>query len=97
MSDEIVKEFKYLGALITDNYDDTKEIRKIAIEKLATVSLSKIWKDKFISKRTKIRLLRSLVFPIATYASKYWAMKKNDRARIHLSEIWACRRLLRVS
>ena len=25
---EIVKELKYLGALITDNYDDTKEIRE---------------------------------------------------------------------
>ena len=95
---EIVKEFKYLGTLITDNYDDTKEIRRrIAIAKYATVSLNKIWKDKSISKRTKIRLPRSLVFAIATYASECWAMKKNDRARIHSFEIWAYRRLLRVS
>ena len=95
---EIVKEFKYLGTLINDNYDDTKEIRRrIAIAKHATVSLNKIWKDKSISKRTKIRLLRSLVFPIATYASECWAMKKNDRARIRSFEIWAYRRLLRVS
>ena len=43
---EIVKEFKYLGTLMTDNYDDTKEIRRrIAIAKHATVSLNKIWKD----------------------------------------------------
>ena len=40
---EIVKEFKYLSALITHNYDDTKEIgRRIAIAKHATNSLSKI-------------------------------------------------------
>ena len=32
---EVVKEFKYLGALITNNYDDTKEIRgRIAIAKM---------------------------------------------------------------
>ena len=37
---EVVKEFKYLGALITSNYDDTKEIRRrIAIAKNATISL----------------------------------------------------------
>ena len=37
---EVVKGHKYLGALITDNYDDTKGIRRrIAIAKHATVSI----------------------------------------------------------
>ena len=95
---KIVKEFKYLGTLITDNHDDTKEIRRrIAIAKHAVVSLNKIWKDKSIGKRTKTRLLRSLVFPIATEASECWAMKENDRARIYSFEIWVYRRLLRVT
>ena len=66
---EVVKEFKYLGALITNNYDDTKEIR-IAIAKNATISLNKIWTDKSISTNTKVRLLGSIVFPIATYGSE---------------------------
>jgi len=61
------------------------------------VSLNKIWKHKSISRRTKTRLLRSLVIPIATYASECWVMKKNDRARIHVFEIWAYRSLLEVS
>ena len=40
---EVLKEFKYLGALITNNYDDTKEIRRrIAIAQNATISLNKI-------------------------------------------------------
>ena len=76
---EIVKEIKYLGVLITDNYDDTKEIRRgIAIANHATFSLNKIRKDKSTSKWAKMRLLRPLVFPIATYASECLAMKKND-------------------
>ena len=70
----IVKEFKYFGAIITDNYEEIR--RRIVIVKHATVSLNKIWKQKSISRRTKIRLPRSLVFPIATYASEYWAMKR---------------------
>ena len=74
---EVVKESKYFGALITNHYDDTKEIRRrIAIAKNATISLNKIWKDKSISKNTKVRLLRSVVFPIATYGDR------GDRARI---------------
>ena len=74
---EILKEFKYLDTLITNNYDDTKEIRRIiAIVKNSTVSLTKTWKDRSISKKTKIRLLRSIVFPIAKYGSECWAMKR---------------------
>ena len=83
---EIVKEFKYLGALITDNYNDTKEMRKIAITEHTTVTFNKIWKGKSISKKTKIRL-RSLVFPIATSASECGAMKKSDRVRMHSIKI----------
>ena len=67
---EIVKDVKYLGAPITDNHNGTKEIRRrIAILNHAIVSLNKIWKDMSISTRAKMRLLRSLVIPIATYAS----------------------------
>ena len=50
-----------------------------------------------IVKRQKIRLLRSIVFPIATYGSECWAMKKSDRARIQSFELSAYRRLLTIS
>ena len=94
---ELAKQLKYLGALITDNHDDKKEIRRrIAIVKDATVSLSKIWKNNSISTRTKRRILRSIVIHIASYASECWAMIKNDRARIHSFEICTYRRFLRV-
>ena len=74
---EILKEFKFLDSLTTNNYDDTKEIRRIiAIVKNSTVSLTKTWKDRSISKKTKIRLLRSIVFPIAKYDSECWTMER---------------------
>ena len=74
---EILKEFKFLDSLTTNNYDDTKEIRRIiAIVKISTVSLTKTWKDRSISKKTKIRLLRSIVFPIAKYDSECWTMER---------------------
>ena len=46
---ENVKEFVLLGTLITNNYDDTKEIRRrLCIARSAMVSLINIWKDKSI-------------------------------------------------
>ena len=52
---ETVSDFCYLGAIFTDCYDDTKEIRRrIAIAKNAVVSLAKVWKNKSISLTTKM-------------------------------------------
>ena len=59
---ENVKEFIYLGSLITNNCDDTKEIRRrLCITKTAMISLTQIWKDKGISTGTKKRLLGVMV------------------------------------
>ena len=47
---ENVNEFIYLGALLTNNYDNTKEIRRrISIAKNATLALSYMWKTRSIS------------------------------------------------
>ena len=44
---ENVKNFVYLGAMITENYDNSKEIKGcITIAKHAMISLVKIWKDR---------------------------------------------------
>ena len=56
------------GSFIANNYDDTKEIRRrLCIAKNAVISLTQIWKDKGILIGTKKRLLKSLVFSIATF------------------------------
>ena len=95
---ENVKEFTYLGAVFTNTYDDSPEIkRRIAIAKNATVALNKIWKDRSITLKTKLRLLNSLVFPIASYGSECWVLKKKDKKRVNSFELWCYRRVLRIS
>ena len=95
---ENVKEFTYLGAVFTNTYDDSLEIkRRIAIAKNATVALNKIWKDRSITLKTKLRLLNSLVFPIASYGSECWVLKKKDKKRVNSFELWCYRRVLRIS
>ena len=94
---ETVSDFCYLDTICTDCYDDTKEIkRRIAIAKTAVVSLAKVWNYKSISFTTKMRILKCLVFPIATYGAECWVMKDSDRKRIKAFELWAYRRLLRI-
>ena len=47
--------------------------------------------------RTKLRLLNSLVFPVASYGSECWVLKKKDQKRIGSFELWCYRRVLRIS
>ena len=95
---ENVKEFIYLGTLITNNYDDTKEIhRRLCIARSAMVSLTNIWKDKSITTTTKKRLLHTLVFSIASYGSECWVLKNIDKKKIEAFELWCYCRLLRIS
>ena len=94
---ETVINFYYIGAIFTDSYDDTKEIkRRTVIAKSAVVSLAKVLKNNSISIKTKMRVLKCLVFPIATYGAECWVMKDSDLKRIKAFELRAYRRLLRV-
>ena len=61
------------------------------------MALTAIWKDKFTRIATKLRLLRELVFLIATYGCETWVLKKADRKRIASFEMWCLRRITRVS
>ena len=89
---ENVKEFIYLGVSINSSYDDSPEVKKrIAIAKSATTALKTIWKDRSISKKTKIRLLN------ASYGCETWVLKKKDKRRLQSFEMWCYRRVLRIS
>ena len=68
---EEVIDFDYLGSLIAQNGDGIKEIRRrlgMATSKLK--SLKKVWKGN--DDETKLKFLRALIFPIATFGSETW-------------------------
>lgn len=94
---EVVEEFIYLGAQISKTGNCEKEIRRrIAMGKTAVAKLTRIWKDHSISKRTKMAIVKTLIFPITTYAAESWTMKMADRRRIDAFEMYTWRRMLRI-
>ena len=45
--------------------------------------------------RTKVRLVKAIVFPVVMYGCESWAVKKAEHQRIDAFELWSWRRLLR--
>lgn len=94
---EKVEKMLYLGSLIDSNGGSTAEIRRrIVLAREATVKLTKIWKDRNLTRNIKLRLLRTLVFPIFLYGAETWTIKAGDRERIDAFEMWTYRRMLRI-
>ncbi|CAF3391752.1 unnamed protein product [Rotaria socialis] len=94
---EIVKEFIFLGSSINIDGNCSNEIkRRLLMGRKAMVSLDKLIKSKDVSLATKIRITKTMVFPITTYGCESWTIKQADRRKIDAFELWCWRRLLRV-
>ena len=59
-------------------------------------NLDSILKSRDITLPTKVRLVKSMVFPLVTYGCESWTIKKDEHQRINAFELWCWRRLLRV-
>ena len=74
---EVVKSFVFLGSVIEEEGECKSEIaRRLALGRAAMTGLQTIWKDKNIYKQTKVSLVKTLVFPVATYGCESWTLKK---------------------
>ncbi|XDV50755.1 hypothetical protein PO909_019770 [Leuciscus waleckii] len=81
---EPVKNFVYLGSIVTDNGDLKPEItRRRALAASALQSLWKpLWRHQTISRKTKLRIYNSAVLSILLYGSETWPLNKTLAARL---------------
>ena len=94
---EQVQQFKYLGALITEDGRCTKEIKcRIAMAKQAFTRRKKILCSK-MSIALRSRLVKTLVWPVLLYGSETWTVKKEERKSLEAFEMWLWRKMARVS
>ena len=59
-------------------------------------NLDSILKSRDSTLPTKVRLVKTMVFPVVMYGCRIWTIKKAEHRRIDAFELWCWKRLLRV-
>ena len=73
------------------------KLRHLLLRRKVITNLDSILKSRDITLLTKVRLVKAMVFPVVMYGCESWTVKKAERWRIDVFELWCWRRLLRVS
>ena len=68
--------------------------RRLLIGRKVMTNVDSILKSRDITLPTKVRLVKTMVFPVVMYGCESWTVKKAECRRIDAFELW--RRLLRV-
>ena len=92
---ETVSDFIFLGSNITADGDCSHEIKRLLLlgRKVMT-NLDSIFKSRDITLPTRVQLVKAMVFPVVMYGYESWTIKKAERRRIDVFELWCWRRLL---
>jgi len=74
---EQVRQYKYLGSVINDSNSIEEEIKeRIALGIKAYYANQKFFRSRSVTKHSKLKLYRTVIRPIVTYASETWALKE---------------------
>ena len=95
---ETVADSLFLGSKIIADGDWSHEIkRRLFLGRKVMTHLDSILKSRDITLSIKVRLVKTMVFPVVMYGCESWTIKKAERWTIDAFEVWCWRRLLRVS
>ena len=94
---ETVTDFIFLGSRIIADGDCSREIKIcLFLGRKAMTNLVSILKRRDITLPTKVRLVKTMVFPVDMYGYESWTIKKAECLRIDAFELWCWGRFLRV-
>ena len=94
---EKLSDFIFGGFKITADGDCSHEIkRRLLLRRKVMTNLDSIFKIRDITLPTKVRLVKAMVFPVVMYGCESWTVKKAERRRIDVFELWCWRGFLRV-
>ena len=92
-----VSDFIFGGSKITADGNCSHEVKRcLLLGRKVMSNLDSIFKSRDITLPTKVRLVKTMVFPVVIYRCESWTVKKAERRRIDAFELWCWRRLLRV-
>ena len=85
------------GSKITADGDCSHEIKRcLLLGRKVMTNPDSILKSRDITLPTKVHVIKAMVFPVVMYGCESWTIKKAERWRINVFELWCWRRLLRV-
>ena len=70
--------------------------RRLLLGRKVMTNLDSIFKSRDITLRTKVCLVKAMVFPVVMYGYESWSVKKAECRKIDAFELQCCRRLLRI-
>ena len=92
-----VNNFKYLGSNITSDKRYVTEVKcRIAQAKQTFVKLDNILKNKKMTIRTRMRVLKCYVQPILQYGCETWTLNAELRRAINAFKMWCLRKIQRI-
>ena len=96
---EVETDFLFLGFKITVDGDCSHEIRRrLLLARKAMRNLDSVLQSRdIITLPTKVRIVKTVVFPVGMYSCESWTTKKAEHQRSDDAfELWCWRRLLKV-
>ena len=85
---ETVSDFIFGGSEITADGDCSHEIKRhLLLGRKLMTNLGSILKSRDITLPTKVRLVKTMVFPVVVYGCESWTMKKAEHQRIDAFEL----------
>ena len=94
---EEVENFKYLGAIISNEGSKPEILSRIAQTTAALSRLKIIWRDKNILLASKVKLMQTLILSFFLYACESCTLTVEIERKIQTLEMRCNRRLLNIS
>ena len=92
-----MENFKYLGAIISNEGSKLEILSRIAQTTTALSRLKIIWRDKNISLASNVKFMRTLILSTFLYACESWTLTADIERNIQGLEIRCYRRLMNIS
>jgi hypothetical protein len=84
---ERVEKLKYLGSLVTENSEHSKEIKiRIAAGNRCYFCLIKLLKSRAVASNKRVRMYRIVIRLVVTYGSETWCLTANDERSLRTWE-----------
>ena len=96
---EVVEEFKYLGSMLSSEGDLSCEISyriSSALKRFACLT-KPLWKNRYISTDTKLKVYKAVVLPSLLYGSESWAILDSQLKKLEVFHMKCLRQIMGIT